>query len=391
MQITSKIFKVEKGKLRGRWKLRIRFRDEDSGRWIDAVQRTYQTRTEAADARPIEERKIRKTEGRAMKGDKMTFSDLAEYAAETFYRPAVIKHGRKIAGIKSHRQTHSLIRTLVNHFGPRKIANIRKADLETYKAARADEVSITTVNRELATMRKMLNEAKAEGWIIRNPFDGAHIIDIEAEKTRTRRLTIDEERRLFHFAHGKFEFAYTKMIKGKVRQVDVVVDHNAPYLRAAMLLAIDGAMRKGEILKLDWKDIDLEKNLIRIRSTNTKTQRERLAPLTDRAKAELLQLESFAGQGRIFPVKDFRRVFDTTKRLAGISDLHFHDLRTHAITGMQLKGIAQGVAGKLAGHSQISTTNRYYTTTDEEIVSAVRDVLNSHHEPAVKTESEAIN
>lgn len=388
MDITTKIFRLGGGKLKGRWRLRIRYRDDVTGKWIDAVQKSYKTRAEAIDARPAEEARVRTTEGKIVTGDKMTFSDLVAHAKATFYRPAVIREGRKIAGIKSHRQTYVLIKTLENYFGDRRIGSIRKADLEDYKVMRTESVTLATINRELATMRKMLNEALTEGWVTHNPFQGSHLIEIAAEDERKRKLTIEEEAKLIHFAHGEFETTYKRKIRGVEREVPFTAKHDAPYLRAAILLAIESAMRKSEILKLDWKDIDLEKRLIRVLGTNTKTQRERLVPLRQRAFAELLKLESYKTGGKVFPVKDLRRAFDTTKRLAGIKDLRFHDLRTHAITTMQTKGIPLGVAGQIAGHTQISTTNRYYTTTDEEILTSARHTMDAAE---IQTTSEAIN
>jgi integrase len=97
--------------------------------------------------------------------------------------------------------------------------------------------------------------------------------------------------------------------------------------------------------------------------------------LTERVKRELLALPSLGASEQVFPIKDFKRAWETTKRLAGIQDLRFHDLRTSCITGLQVKGVGQGIAGRIAGHSQVTTTARYYTVADSEIVAGVREAL----------------
>jgi integrase len=55
-------------------------------------------------------------------------------------------------------------------------------------------------------------------------------------------------------------------------------------LKAIIILALDSGMRRGEIFKLSWKDIDFDNGLIQVIGTNTKTERARLVPLSQRAK-----------------------------------------------------------------------------------------------------------
>lgn len=52
------------------------------------------------------------------------------------------------------------------------------------------------------------------------------------------------------------------------------------------------------------------------------------------------------------------RFFATAKRLAGIEDLHFHDLRRTVVTRWIQQGNPLALAGKLAGHSQLQTSNK---------------------------------
>ena len=61
-----------------------------------------------------------------------------------------------------------------------------------------------------------------------------------------------------------------------------------------IILAVDSAMRLGEIFKMRWQEIDFDNNLIRVVGTNTKTERPRVAPLSQRAKDELEKLKEIS-------------------------------------------------------------------------------------------------
>jgi integrase len=50
-----------------------------------------------------------------------------------------------------------------------------------------------------------------------------------------------------------------------------------------------------------WQDIDFENNLIRVLGTNTKTERERLVPLSHRAKTEFEKLREITSCEKPFP------------------------------------------------------------------------------------------
>ena len=157
------------------------------------------------------------------------------------------------------------------------------------------------------------------------------------------------------------------------------VEVDNPHLKAVILLAIDSGMRRGEILKLKWKDIDFDNDLITVVGTNTKTERERIAPLTERVKGELRRIREISPGEKVFPFDNFKRSWNTAKRIAGIDDLHFHDLRRTAITRWQQYGFPLALAGKLAGHTQLATTMKYYTNADAETVREFAEKMNQVH------------
>jgi len=213
---------------------------------------------------------------------------------------------------------------LKRFFGKRLIRQITTESLTDYKLwrlgngsqhptakdkAELKQIKLATVNRELSTMRRMMRFAYGKGWILKDIFFNAKVIEMSAEIERTRLLTSDEETRLLAACQGEREIEYTRTRRGKEEKIKAVHDVDNPHLKAIILLAIDSGMRRGEILKLRWKDIDFENNLIRILGTHTKTERERIAPLSARAKDELERIEKFTSGEKPFNFDSFKRSF----------------------------------------------------------------------------------
>lgn len=389
MEIKSKVFKRKTGKSKGKWIIRIQYFDDAKGR-LRYVERHAAKRTDATDERDKLIAKIQKTQGQIQTGDKMTFGGLLTIYQEHFYKPAVIIEGRKVAGIKSYRTVKAQLSMLSEFFGVRMIRHITPESLIEYKLWRVEKgsqrgkpenkgknpVSLATVNRELSTLRTIMKYAFDKGWLVKE-LSFKKIIDADAENVRTRILSPDEEARLLTSCQGTRKIPYERTRRGKVEQIVATHEVDNPRLKAAILLAVDSGMRKGEILKSDWPDFDFENRIIRIRSTNTKTERARLAPLSDRAAQELERIRALAPHERPFPMTDFSGSFETACKLAEIEDLQFRDLRTTAITRWQLYGMPLAFAGKMAGHSQLQTTNRHYTMMDEQMVSDAAKKLSS--------------
>ena len=363
------------------WTLRLTHTDERENKTSKTWQ--YATKQDAKD--DAENRKaelIQFVQSKGLDlGDVKTFKQWAEYAKADFYRPAVISEGRKVAGIKAHRQTHILINQLVECFDDKPLAKFSKYDLDRYKIWRLgqgdrrgekgkleskerDAVKLSTVNRGLAILKHLLIEAHDAGLIAKNVTKGSKAIDADAETARTRTLTDAEEQRLLASCVGTRTVEY----KRKGKDVKATVEADNPYLKAVILLGLDSGLRRGEILTLDWKDIDLDAGIIKILGTHTKTQRTRTVPMTNRTKAELLSLANFDTSGKVFPFNDFKRSWATAVKVANIDGLHFHDLRRTFVTRLQSGGVSIGIAAELAGHSRLETTQKHYTSTDNAAV-----------------------
>ena len=392
MDVKSKVFRRKTGKSKDVWIIRIEYFDEILGK-KRFMERHAEKRSDAIDERDRLADELVKTHGQIQTGERMTFENLADICEKNFYKPAVIIEGRKVDGVRSHKTTEGQIKNLKKFFGKRLIRQLTTESLTDYKLWRIDNgsenktykntekrpIKLATVNRELSTMRRMMRFAFSNGWILKDIFFNSKVIDMSVEMERTRLLAADEEMRLIAACQGKREVEYTRMRHGKEEKIKAVHDVDNPHLKAIILLAIDSGMRRGEILKLRWKDFDFENNIIRIIGTHTKTERERIAPLSQRAKDELENIRKFTPGEKPFPFADFKRSFATAKKLAKIDDLHFHDLRRTAITRWIQQGTSLAFAGKFAGHSQLQTTMKHYTATDGNMIQELNERMNAFH------------
>lgn len=365
-----------KGSVSTRILARVGYTDEN-GRRRDVI-RAAESRTDARDKvkEILDDLQSRENGGADMfNAKRLTFADLVAYFKKYYLKPAEYVDGRKISGVRSVKPAESAVNALIAYFGgKRKLLTIRYSDLLAYKESRlkqptpADlarhkrelennpeaEVRVTrkiaTVNRELDKLRRMFSIAEREKWIKpdQNPFaESESLISVADEHKRERIITRDEERRLLTACS---------------------VPHRE-HLKPLVLCALDTGMRRGEILSLRWRDVDLEHGLITIQAFNTKTMKERQVSLTARLASELERLWEHSPRDpfrRVFGITDnVQRSFTAARNEAGLSDLRFHDLRhTHA-TRLVGAHIPISEVGRVLGHQNPNTTYRYVNANVE--------------------------
>lgn len=294
----------------------------------------------------------------------LTFDRLADHVRDNYFVAPVIRNGRRVSGCNSWQDRRGKLEICREYFGRRRLRSITAGDVEKFKRERlntptwrGDERTIATVNRELATLRRALSIAQAEGWIVKNPFEGRGLIEVAHEVKRDRILTPEEEARLLAACTGK-----------------------RAHLKPIILCALDTGMRQGEIFTLIISDVDPAARMISIRSTNTKTQQARQVPITRRLLSHLEGLLRHREPDElVFGIEDsVKRSFASACRDAGIAGLRFHDLRHTAATRWIQVGLPVPVVAKLLGHSSIQTTMRYVNPTPA-MLSEALSIFDSSH------------
>lgn len=351
---------ILKDKRTGHFYARVRYVDPSTGK-LRSVKRYGPTKSAAIDERDKLLRDLERSGNRALEHERSTFREFATWYSAKYVKPAEYHQDRKVAGLRSWKSVRAHVAKLVDIFGDRRIRTIGYSDLEELKAFLLREPIITTrktpagvvettrertitnVNRTIETLRRMLNIARREKWILSNPFeDGDPVISKADETKRARVLSFDEEEQL----------------------LAQCVETRA-HLRAIVIHAIDTGMRLNEILSLVPADVDLEANEIRIRAFTTKTATARRVPISMRLKQELEQLlDANDGAGTLYGVRWIQRSFRTACRLAGIEDLHFHDLRHTFTTRLVEAGMTIEQIMPIVGHDDPEMTVRYSNATE---------------------------
>jgi len=351
------------GKVIKVWFARVTYFDENGKRreWV-RKPKDANTKTSAKEEARRMLQELDEQGPRVLDAAKMTFADLADFYEETYLIDPEYVDGRKVAGYRGKYVLGIILKTLKSYFGKQKIKEITHGDLKKFKAVRLKtptvfgkntrgtekkgkvierQRSVATVHKELSLLRRILNVAVSNGWLMKNPFDmGDSLINPGDEKPRERILTKEEEEKLLTACTG----------------------YNA-HLRPIIICALDTGMRRGEIFKLKWSDIDFEAEIINIQAFNTKTLRERQVALTSRLFQELYTLWENSRRNPdelVFGITtSSKKGFAKVREAAGLPDLRFHDLRhTHATRLVALQ-MPLSEVGRMLGHTQPSTTFRY--------------------------------
>lgn len=158
--------------------------------------------------------------------------------------------------------------------------------------------------------------------------------------------------------------------------------------RLMLLLSHYAGMRVGEIASLKWADLldrDFRpKSMFYLKAENTKAKEARQVHLNGKLQKELAtywaQLDRWKSlerpvvqsqKGGPFSANSMVQVFARVFDAAGIEDASSHSGRRWFITKMAHSGISPKVIMELAGHKQLTTTQRYIDVTDEQKRNAV--------------------
>lgn len=261
---------------------------------------------------------------------------------------------RYLTEISIHKKGHdveryrliSLQRDPISKF---KVAGLSGKLMAEWRDRRLKTVSGSTTNRDLNLISHVINVAKKEwGMHIENPI--AMIRRPPENKARKRRLAVGEEEKLLaelelstRSSNGCFE-------EGGSRN---------PWMHPLVILALETAMRRGELLSLRWSDVFLSDRYVRLHDTKNGDSRD--VPLSIRAHNVLANLPRHIS-GRVFPITGdaVKKVFTRAVVRAELGDLHFHDLRHEATSRIAEKLDNVLELSAVTGHKTLSMLKRYY-------------------------------
>jgi integrase len=144
------------------------------------------------------------------------------------------------------------------------------------------------------------------------------------------------------------------------------------WLRVPIALAAFTGMRRGEVLGLRWKDVDLPGR--RLYLHETKNGSLRVLALNDLALRVLQSLPIGAPADPVLPGVDAMRLTDNTRNLfkkLGIEGASFHSLRHTAASQMVMHGVDLYAVGQMLGHRSPAMTQRYAHLSPQYMATAV--------------------
>lgn len=359
-------------KARGKHCARIRYQDEN-GR--HELLRTCDSKSEAkTKLAQLETELLEKGPAQLVAG-KVTFRQLVDYAKTTRYVKATYdKHGAVVSGLRGFTAANSVLNQVVRFFGDKDIRKIDGDLLEKYKLVRIGglngwrKVELSTLHRQLSTVRALFNIAIQKKWLSENPFKGRpDLIQTDAETPS--------------------EIATRAMTEAEAQRVLQALDtperrHTLPIFIAVM----DTGVRKGSLLdSLCWKDIDFELELITVTAYKGKGKNKKQwpVPMTARLKKELLKLQlqrkNKNPDALVFEEAkvNLRKLWTAAYAEAKVpkGTRMFYSVRHAFATEMANSGMPMPALARLLGHSSVDMTFRYYNM-DQETLNKARNILN---------------
>lgn len=110
---------------------------------------------------------------------RMTSNQLVDLCESNYAKPAKFQDGRKVEGSRDFGRVRGFLKQFREYFDKMKIQLISYDDVREYRPRRVNAIThyhkprtIATINRELASLRRVLNIAVRRGWIVLNTVSG---------------------------------------------------------------------------------------------------------------------------------------------------------------------------------------------------------------------------
>ena len=311
------------------WQVKIRLRGHAP------LSRTFDRKTDARAWADEMESAIRRGGMISTEADATTLGEALE------------RYGREVTPQKkgATRELERVLAWMKHPLAHKYLARLRGADFAAYRdERRAAGKAENTIRLELALVSHLFKIAASDWGMesLRNPIRNVHMP--KGSTPRDRRLLPGEESKLMP----------------ALAEID-------PYLRPMAELALETAMRQGELLALDDTDVDLKTRVALLR--DTKNGETRPVPLSTRAVAIIKALpKQIHGAAHLFPLhRDFViRSFRAACVKCGIEGVTFHTLRHEATTRL-CERLPMHEVMRITGHKTPAMLMRYYHPKPEDL------------------------
>jgi integrase len=246
------------------------------------------------------------------------------------------------------KETYRLKRIQRQKLAFKKLHDLRPSDIANYRDQRLSKVGPQVVRHELNVLGQVFGISIRE-WDIPLPYNPIERIQKPPQsRPRKRRLN-----------PGDYEALLNASRQSKAWHIWPLIE-----------LAIETGMRRGELLKATWDDLELQGRKLTLR--DTKNGDDRTIPLTRKAVDILGSLPR--SSERIFPVTPVavRQAWERLRNRASLRDLNFHDLRHEAISRFFEMGLSVPEVALISGHKDYRMLARYTHLRAEDVVGKLR-------------------
>ena len=241
--------------------------------------------------------------------------------------------------IKTINDDSARIRAFVNWSKIRKVDSIRPDILSAYLKFKLDSgsINLTTANHIIKTLKAFINFVISKGLAQDNQIK--YLKKFKTNKNPPRFLSKEE---IFN----------------------ILTKCNNKAMANLVSIAVYTGMRYGEILRLRWEDINLEKNTITV--PQSKSGRFRTIPIHSSLKPTLNE--------KIFPLTDMKNynALRMLRKVVGLEWIGWHTFRHTFASHLVMNGVDLVTVSKLLGHSRIETTMIYSHLSDGHIQESIK-------------------
>jgi len=167
-------------------------------------------------------------------------------------------------------------------------------------------------------------------------------------------------------------------------EIITLLENCCEHLKPIVIVALHTGMRKGEILGLQWKNIDIKRGIIFLLDTKNGEKRE--VPMNEVVQKTVINVLKNPESQYVFcnkegkPYGDIKTSFATALKNSKIINFRFHDLRHTFASQLVMSGVDLNTVRELLGHKSLAMTLRYSHLSPDHKKRAV-DLLNNEISP----------
>jgi len=254
--------------------------------------------------------------------------------------------------------------SLVPFFGNMSLGTITSQDVNKWQAKQLEGLAPASVQRQLTTLKTILNDSKRAGLLDRNPCQDAK--KLKGIEPRQRYLDIAEA---------------SKLVTASAEIAEWMPDFLSWLLHSGM--------RRGEALGLTWDDIRKVSDLTVVSIRNTKTGKPRFISCSE-AMVGILDRRRKANPDskRVFPIPliALKRKMKKLRDKTGIEDIRLHDLRRTNATHLARAGVDLRTLSGRIGHRDLTMLHSVYSVfdKDDQAANAAQEVFGDYAQVMAK-------